>query len=211
MAAVTDAYARGSDYRAVISGTKASDNDQLEEDLTAVSRYIDRKLGQFFTLDASAVARTFIGQGGPKLYLRLDDDFCPGIGSTSGLAIKVDEDGDGSFADETAWASTDYELWPLNAASGPEPSPWTVIHIPSWSSKSSWPVGNRIQVTAKWGWPAVPAPIKRATIDLTSILRLEGSRATNLINEMDQVLSASPAAQAIVFNLLRNYPGPMSF
>lgn len=210
--AVTDAYATAAQYRAVIEMTDTSQDSELGDDLTAVSRYIDRKLNQFFTIDESAAARVFVGAGGRTLYLRLDDDLNPGIGDTDGLTIKVDTDDDGSFADETAWAATDYELRPLNAGDGPEPRPYTQIHVPSWSSKGGWPVRSRIEITAKWGWPAVPKAIERATLHLTAILRLESGRATNRINELGtELLDASPQAQSIIDKLLRAYPGAMTF
>jgi hypothetical protein len=63
-----------------------------------------------------------------------------------------------------------------------------------------------VQVTARFGWPAVPQAIVQATCQLVGILRLESPRATSQISEgLDSVLGASFEAQKIVENLQRVY------
>lgn len=65
------------------------------------------------------------------------------------------------------------------------------------------------EVTAIFGWPAVPKGIERATIDLTAILRLESPRATSHITEsIDTVVGTSFEAQKIVDELSRVYAKP---
>lgn len=131
----------------------------------------------------------FYGDG--TRVLRVDD-----IGSTSGLVIKIDDDNDGSVADETALTSSDYQLRPLNAASMVQPESYNQIHLPAWSSRGSWPRGVLVSVTAVWGWPAVPEQIVSATIELTRLLRVEGPRATNRLDEGGVPLFLSRDAQA---------------
>ena len=137
-------------------------------DLKAVSRYLDRMLGRSFTKDAEAVARIFVRQpqGDPRVLWVDDLAVVP-------ASIKIDENGDGGFAGETALAADDFELWPLNADKGPEARPWTMIHLPPSGGRAGWPAGRRVEVTAQWGWPAVPEAIARATAHLTAVLRLE--------------------------------------
>lgn len=131
----------------------------------------------------------FYGDG--SRVLRVDD-----IGSTTGLVIKIDDDNDGSVADETALSSSDFQMWPLNAVSQVQPASYTQIHMPAWGSRGSWPRGLLISVTAAWGWPAIPEQIVNATIELTRLLRVEGPRATNRLDEGGVPLFLSRDAQA---------------
>lgn len=198
--AVTDAYATAATYRGLVSKSDTGEDAEILTDLTAISRYMERRLGRWFTLDASAVARvyetTLLSNQPKSLFI---DDL---VALTS---IKVDEDDDGSFADESAWASTDYELLPHNATDGPEPGPYTQIHIPPWSSKDLW--GNHhVEITATFGWPTVPSAIEQACVQLTGILRLETPRATRSVNVgAETVLETSRAAQDIVTGLSAVY------
>src|SRR6185369_1791530 len=57
--AVTDPYATPQQYRAIVSKSDTGDDGEIAADLLAVSRYVDRCLGRFFTKDAAPVARVF--------------------------------------------------------------------------------------------------------------------------------------------------------
>ena len=198
--AVTDAYATAATYRSLIQKSDTGEDAEILVDLTAVSRYIERRVGRFFTTDAANVYRVYRAtdlSNEPKS-LFVDD-------LVSVASIKVDTDDDGSFADEDAWAATDYELYPLNAADGPEPAPYTRILIPSWSTKDLWG-RHRVEVGGKFGWPSVPAAIERATVHLTGILRLETPRATRQVNiGLDRVEETSRQAQEILNALINAY------
>jgi hypothetical protein len=203
---VTDAYATAATYRALLGKNDASIDAQILDDLTAVSRYLDWKCERFFTKDSAVVARLYL----PSAYtdsLIVDD-----IADTAGLVIKVDTNRDGSFTTETAFASTDYQLWPLNAATGPEPKPYTKIVIPPWSTRGNFMPGYLVQVTAIGGWPAVPKALERADVHLTGILRLETPRATERTNEaMDKVFAMSDTAKSIIGQLVAAYARPTVF
>lgn len=119
--------------------------------------------------------------------------------------IKIDEDRDGLFTDETALAATDYELLPRNAADGPEPAPYTTIELTPWGTKYAFPTGCRVEVVGIFGWPAVPQAIVRACCHLTAILRLDSARATGRIMELDNIYATSREAQTIVGELMMHY------
>lgn len=217
--AVTDAYATASEYRSAVSKTDDSDDLAVDSDLKAISRWLDRKLGRFFTLDTADQTRTYWPKiapaagraldwaesenpwkyGGWARWLHVDDM------AAAPTSITVDDDGDGTWNGDVAWTASDYELWPTNAALGPEPAPYTAIFVPNWSSKFGFPADKRVRVIAKFGWPAVPEAIKRATIELCAIKRLESPRATSRITEMDQVVSTSKVAQSIIGELTKVY------
>lgn len=215
--ALSDAYATAATYRGIITKTDTSTDAAILDDLTAVSRYLERRLGRFFTKDAAPVARLYMPKstgvplrpdwaesenpwkyGGMSRALYIDD-------LVSVTSIVIDQGRDGSFVGDAALAATDYELLPRNAALEPEPEPYTTIELTAWGNQWAFPTGCRVQVNGIFGWPAVPKAVERATCWLTGILRLESPRATNRLNELDQIVGASPQAQSIVQELIRNY------
>lgn len=189
---ITDAYVTVEEFREIAGRLDASKDPAILNALLTITRMIEGQLHQCFNIETAAVARTYIGDG--SRCLQVDN-----IGSTSGLEIKIDADNDGTFSDETALATTDYELLPRNAAVGSEPSPWYEIYLPIWSTRTYWP-HYRIQVTAKYGWPAVPQPVKRATVELSRILLR--------VNDMNELLNLGKA-QDVMRDLTRQYYVPV--
>jgi len=215
--AVTDAYATATEYRDAIDKDDTSEDSEILTDLTASTRYIERKLGRFFTKDASAVARIYVPRntgsptrvdwaesenpwkyGGLTRTLFVDD-------LVSVTSIKIDEDRDGSFSDEAALAGTDYELLPRNAALGSESSPYTSIELTEWGTKHAFPSGARVEVTGIWGWPAVPAAIKRACIHFTALVRLETPPSARTTSEAGEILESSSEVRGVISDLMRHY------
>ena len=194
--AITDAYATAVQYRAVTGKTDTAVDAQILIDLKAVSRYLEGKLGRFFNVDAADVARIYVPENN-LVSIRIDDL------SADPTSIEIDEDDDGTYA--ATLAATDYELLPHNADKGPEPWPYTRIGMTPWGDYSCFYKGIRVKVTGKFGWPAVPTAIQQATCNLTAILRLETPRATRRIAELGDVMEASPLAQNIVQQLIRQY------
>lgn len=134
----------------------------LTSALNAASRSIDNYCQRRFYLDSTAVARTF--QPRCLNALELDAD----IGSITDLVIKTDAGGDGTY--ETTWSASDYQLYPVNAPYAfPEPEPWTEIRAVG-TKTFPWLVNtwltrfDRVQITAKWGWPAVPDAVTQAAL-----------------------------------------------
>jgi hypothetical protein len=214
--ALSIAYADAATYRAVVSKSDAGDDGAVSDDLKAVSRFVDHATDRFFGRDDAPVARVYAvpidaatplrdpfwttpWSGTGVASLAVDD-----IATATGLEVRADAGNTGTFGDP-AWAATDYALWPVNAALGPEPRPYMRILVPAWSSQGGFAGGTRVQVTAVWGWPEVPHAIVRATCHLTGILRLESPRATSRVNEMGEVLSTNREAQNIVRDLVKIY------
>lgn len=194
--AINAAYATAANYRSVVGKTDTGQDAEILTDLTAISRYLEGKLGRFFNKDASDVARIYLPVRSTAT-LRVDDL------SAAPTTVKIDMDQDGVY--ETDIDSSDYELLPLNADKGPEPRPFTQIRLVSWGDYSWWLAGQRVEVTGKWGWPAVPGPVQRATIHLAAILRLETPRATRRIVELEGAIEASADAMSIVRQLTDAY------
>lgn len=201
--AIGDAYANNTKYKAVI-GKSTGDNDtEIDAQLLAISRVMERDCfgGRYFTKDAAVTVRRYYPRFPYQRRLAVED-----IATTTGLIVKIDDNRDGT-AETTLTLTTDYEVHPLNAATGPEPSPYTQLYIPPRSARYSWI--ELIEVTAVHGWPAVPEAIAQAACQLVGILRLDSPRATNRISEgMDAVIGTSREARDIVDRLMEAYAKP---
>lgn len=205
--ALTDAYATAAQYRAVTRNTDRGAEAVILRDLKAVARMLDRRLRRHFNREADATEHLYMAPEldahDPAQAILFVDD----IASTAGLVIKIDTDNDGLVSDEAALASTDYQLFPLNAARGPEPAPWTSIRLTPSGDYRKFPKGVLVSVTAIHGWPtATPPAITAANIELTRILRLEGPRGLNTANVgLEQIETLTVEARRIVAELVRDY------
>lgn len=124
-------------------------DDLIEQAISAASRWIDRRTGRRFYADRTATARTFQVLGGShrvgREQLLLVDD----IASVEDLAVATGSTGN--------WVPV--QVWspgPDNAIAYGRP-------ITEIAASSGWlPASGRVQVTARWGWPAVPDEIAQA-------------------------------------------------
>lgn len=133
-----------------ISGT--ADDVWLGIVATAASRAIDSFCQRRFYADANATARWFRALSGHLV--DVDD-----VSTTTGLVVATDDNDDGTA--ETTWLAADYELQPLNGVSHGQAWPYTAILA---VESRTFPRSLRaaVSVTAKWGWPAVPAEVTQA-------------------------------------------------
>jgi hypothetical protein len=159
--AITNGYCTLADLKAALRiGTADTQDDaMLENCITASSRFIDGYANRMFWQAGSATARVFTARDS---YFCFCDDFS----TTTGFVLQTDTDGDGTF--DTTWASTDVQLEPLNQ----------ILDGQTWAYYRLRAVGNylfptleanfgeaaMVQVTARWGWPSVPEPVKQACI-----------------------------------------------
>ena len=165
--AITNGYTTLTAMKTFLSIADNSDDTLLEGMVEAASRSIDRIANRRFYLDSTASARQYRAYNEVIAYV---DD----IGTTSGLLVALDEDGDGVF-ETSLTLNTDYLLDPLTASSLGRP--FTQLTIVN--TTYTWPVfpgifsnGLRpgVQVTARWGWPSVPDDIETACQILTADL-----------------------------------------
>jgi hypothetical protein len=157
--ALADAYTDLATLKAYLGISVSTYDLMLTQVLNSASRSIDNYCGRRFWVDTVAVPRLFTGDGSTIL------DLPDGIGSITDLVIKTDTGSDGTFA--TTWAAGDYQLLPINAAYAfPEATPWTSIQATGsytfLAATSARPA--RVQITALWGWPAIPAPVIQACL-----------------------------------------------
>lgn len=144
-----------------IAPDDATRDEELLDVLDAACRGIEINTNRKqFWLGPTAVARTYrIADRVTRTYdgyiLDLGDD----IGSTVGMVVEIGSDASG-------WtAVTDYETGPDNALADGRPIEWLIRRCP-WGAH--WAL-QRVRVTARPGWPAVPTLVPRA-------VQLQGAR-----------------------------------
>ena len=147
--AVVNGYATLAEAKGFLSISDSVDDTLLENMIESASRSIDRIANRRFYLDSTASARQYRVSSPVILYT---DD----IGTTTGLIVQTDDDGDGTF--ETTL---------------------TLTQITIVSTSNTFPIfpglfqhGLRpgVQVTARFGWPSVPDDINQACLILTADL-----------------------------------------
>lgn len=154
--ALGDSYATLAELKTYANATKDTYDTLLTDALEAASRAVEQACNRQFNDAGSATARVYYPDH--SCLVRPDD-----FHTTTGLVVKTDTGNDGTF--ETTWAAADFEVRPLNGVvSGQAGWPYNQI----WSDGSLlFPTGARrapVEVTARWGWAAVPKPIKQATL-----------------------------------------------
>lgn len=142
--------------------TDAVDDAELTIALSSASSAVEDFCNRQFNDAGSATARVYLPEDYRWVVV---DDFS----TVTGLDVKVDQDGDGIF--ETSFTAVDYQVAPTNGVVRGRPGYpfWelrttltTSRYIPTWTRRPS------VQVTARWGWTAVPDPVKQACLILAS-------------------------------------------
>lgn len=156
--AIGDSYATLAALKTRLGIADTTDDNALTEALSAASRGIEKFTRRQFNDAVSASARLYY-----PLHQRLVivDDFH----TTTGLVVKTDTDDNGTY-DQT-WTSADYQLEPLGGIQdGVTGWPFWRIRAVEYILFEQYGHRAPIEVTARWGWAAVPAPVKEATLAL---------------------------------------------
>ena len=160
--AIGDPYATKDDLKAYLGITSAAADAVLDDAVQAASRKIDECTDRHFNKDSVATPRLFTPQ--TPFEVQLDD-----IADITGMTVELDSGRSGNF--DVTLAPTDYELEPINGLINGQQ--WAYERLRS--VNGYWlptPLFTRrsktIRVTAIWGWPVVPPPIKRATLILAA-------------------------------------------
>lgn len=130
---------------------------ELTSACTAASRSVDQHCGRPFWDAESATARTYAASDCGLIDVA---DFS----TTTGLVVKTDTSGDGTY--ETTWASTDYQVEPADGVWNGDTG-WPFWKLRAIQSRT-FPTSKQrlVEVTAQWGWAAVPGPVTQATLIL---------------------------------------------
>lgn len=157
-------YVDKDDLKAYIGLTGTAQDNNIDTAIDSASRLIDSVCGRKFSQDDSVVVKTFT----PKSSIYLDT---PDISTTTGLIVKTDDNDDGTY-ETTLTLNTDYIVEPTNprvikiTGGTTYYEPYNKITILDTRSSERFDptIKNNIQITAKWGYSAVPEDIKTATL-----------------------------------------------
>jgi hypothetical protein len=146
-----------------ISVSDTVDDLTLNDALDGASRGIEAECHRQFNDAGTESARVFYPIS--SRIVRVDD-----FQSSAGLLLATDPGYDGVF--EQAWTASGFELRPLNGVvNGQTGWPYNKI-MATPSTGLYFPCTGRasVKLTARWGWSAVPKPIKIATLILAEDL-----------------------------------------
>lgn len=154
--ALTNAYCTLAQLRTHLGDDGSTQSTEvLERAINATSRAIDKLCGRRFWVDGSVATRVYRPEDSEVAWVN-------DISTTTGLIIKTDTAADGTYA--TTWASTDYELQPLNASADGQAYAWWRVHA---VDRYLFPLTGKVpplQITAKFGWSAIPDEVEEACL-----------------------------------------------
>lgn len=155
------------DYEAFTSQAVVPQNTRgVEQAIETASQWAQRYTGRDFYDTVTASARYFEVWGDAALAV---DDFS----TVTGLVVNFDNDDDAIY--ETAWTS--YRALPLG---GRHPFLGAVAFTHLWFTAPVYlPESSPgiVEVTARWGWTAVPSDVKRAVATLALDIAKDPSAA----------------------------------
>src|SRR6266536_6181673 len=130
---------------------------KLDAALAAASRAVEDHCRRQFNTNAAVTARVY--EPTAQSLVLVDDFF-------DATTLIVQKKNFSSVSWGTALAATEFELEPRNGVVNGQPGwPYRRIILP-WGQ--GFRTGERVQVTAKWGWSSVPAAVIQATYILAA-------------------------------------------
>jgi hypothetical protein len=192
--AITNGYCTLAELKAVMRITDTVDDTLLESRISEASRVIDQHCDRRFYADGTATARVYVANA-------YDVVFVDDVSTVTGLVVKTDSSNDGSYA--TTLTATQMQAEPLNATS--KGLPITSIRTTASGAFPTTQAPAGVQVTAKWGWPAVPEPVKSACILLAGRLVKRGDSLLGVAGFGDLGAITVRAIDPDVERMLRPY------
>jgi hypothetical protein len=183
----------------------ATDTSSLTISLNGAVGAVDRFCSRSFTAAGTVAEARYFAADDAGL-CTVDD-----IGSLTDLVVATDLEFDGTYS--TTWAAGDYAVDPINnigkgrAVYKLRARRGGAHQFPVWGEE------KLVKVTARWGWPSVPAEVKQATIieaarlhsrrraPLGSIQAPELGGGERLLSRLD------PDAEQLLMNLRRSWNG----
>lgn len=191
---ITNGYCTLGELKAVLRIMDTVDDELLEARISEASRVIDQHCDRRFYADGTATARVYVANASDVVFV---DD----IATTTGLVVKTDSSGDGTYA--TTLTASQIQSEPLNASS--KGLPITSIRGTATGVFPTTAAPAGVQVTARWGWPSVPEPVKSACILLAGRLVKRGDSLLGVAGFGDLGAITVRAIDPDVERMLRPY------
>lgn len=154
--AITNGYCTLAEVKAALRITDTVDDSLLELSIEAASREID-----------GYCQRAFYSTSATRVFDSTDSFLCETDDIISVTTLKTSDDG---VSYGTTWATTDYQLEPLNGVTAGLTQPYTRIRaigdylFPIWSITGTFSNFAGVQIVGVFGWSTVPTAIKQAAI-----------------------------------------------
>lgn len=158
-AAATGIYGDLATLKAMLGITDTTRDTLLNLELATATQQINDMCGRSFTASTTIATSKVL-----TAYNRVDGEGnlrVPDIGDVTGLVVET-----GSPASWSTTVATAYYPAPENAIAGGSPVTW----LRSGYLQTPWSYNPYVRVTARWGWPATPAPVTKAALLLASRL-----------------------------------------
>ena len=157
--AIVNSYATLAQVKSSLRITDDLDDPLLELAIEAASRQID-----------SHCERVFYSTSATRVYAPNDSYYCETDDIVSITTAKTSSLADGTF--DTTWATSDYELLPLNGIAGGLVIPWNGLKaVGDYLFPVTTPVQEAtLQIVGVFGFASIPTAIKQATVILASRL-----------------------------------------
>ena len=157
--AITNGYCSLAELKAALRVADSIDDSLLELAIESASREID-----------GYCERVFYSTSGTRVYAPTNVYYMNTDDIVSITTLKSSSDG---VTYDTTWTTSDYQLEPLNGvAGGLTGHPYTRIRaignflLPAWNSSTIYNLEASMQVVGVFGWSAIPAAIRQATVIL---------------------------------------------
>jgi hypothetical protein len=193
--AITNGYATLAEVKAALRLTDSVDDSLLERAIESASRRIDGYCGRwFYKTSATAVNIYPINE----YLVAFPDDV-----SNTSITIKIDTNADGTYA-TTLTQGVDYILEPTDAALRGYPYTHARMVGGQTFPLEVTPSFPTVQVTAQWGWNAVPSDVNQACVLLAMRQFARLNAALGVVGFADMAITVR-AVDPDVRDLLNQY------
>lgn len=191
--AITNGYCTLAQVKAALRLTDNADDTLLESAIQSASRRIDEECNRWFYKTQQTPVQVYPA----SIYeCGVLNDI-----ANSSVTVKIDSVGDGSYA--TTWTQgQQYQLEPLNTVITGKPYR-RIVCINGYS----FPIADDkplVQVTAQWGWNAVPSDVEQACILLSMRQFARLNAALGVVGFADMAIQVR-AVDPDVRDLLHSY------
>jgi len=156
---IVNGYATLAQVKSSLRITDDLDDPLLELAIEAASRQID-----------SHCERVFYSTSATRVYAPNDSYLCETDDIVSITTLKTSSLADSTY--DTTWATSDYELLPLNGIAGGLVIPWNGLKaVGDYLFPITTPVQEAtVQIVGTFGFASIPTAVKQATVILASRL-----------------------------------------